>query len=357
MARERAYSITQSYDYAEDISVVGNYVWDTGTLAWVKMTQPAGGGGGGGGAVTVADGADATQGALADAAVTTNTTGTISGKLRGLVAILASVWDSLNGRLKVDGSGVTQPVSGTFWQTTQPVSGPLTDAQLRAVAVPVSGTFWQATQPVSGPLTDTQLRASAVPISMSAALPAGTNRIGSVRPVDSADADLTSTIATQTSRFLGVQASKDAGRTQVNFYATGVASGATGVETAITLTKSPGTSATSAAASHAITNGKRYRITSITFAARGHATATAQVTTFNFRVNTGGAVTTSSTPIVLAARVATPATALAWDRVNIPIGDGFEITGTSTLQIGITANAVFTTNAPTWDVLITGFEY
>lgn len=60
---------------------------------------------------------------------------------------------------KVDGSAVTQPVSGTFWQATQPVSGPLTDAQLRATAVPVSG-----------PLTDTQLRASAVPVS-AAALP------------------------------------------------------------------------------------------------------------------------------------------------------------------------------------------
>jgi hypothetical protein len=77
----------------------------------------------------------------------------------------------------VDGSGVTQPVSGTFWQATQPVSGPLTDVQLRATAVPVSGTFWQATQPisgsvsitgtaaVSGPLTDAQLRATAVPVS------------------------------------------------------------------------------------------------------------------------------------------------------------------------------------------------
>ena len=41
------------------------------------------------------------------------------------------------------------PVSGTFWQATQPVSGPLTDTQLRASAVPVSGTFWQATQPIS----------------------------------------------------------------------------------------------------------------------------------------------------------------------------------------------------------------
>jgi hypothetical protein len=37
--------------------------------------------------------------------------------------------------------GTPQPVSGTFWQTTQPVSGPLTDAQLRATAVPVSGSF------------------------------------------------------------------------------------------------------------------------------------------------------------------------------------------------------------------------
>lgn len=38
-----------------------------------------------------------------------------------------------SGVLKVDNSGNTQPVSGTFWQATQPVSG----------------TFWQATQPVS----------------------------------------------------------------------------------------------------------------------------------------------------------------------------------------------------------------
>lgn len=50
---------------------------------------------------------------------------------------------------------------------TQPVSGPLTDTQLRAAAVPVSGTVT-----ASGPLTDAQLRASAVPVSM-AAIPTG----------------------------------------------------------------------------------------------------------------------------------------------------------------------------------------
>lgn len=47
----------------------------------------------------------------------------------------------------------TVPVTGTFWQATQPVSGPLTDTQLRAAAVPVSG-----------PLTDSQLRATPVPV-------------------------------------------------------------------------------------------------------------------------------------------------------------------------------------------------
>lgn len=96
----------------------------------------------------------------------------------------------------------TTPVTGTFWQATQPVSftwAGLTDTQLRATALPVSGTFFQATQPVSiasmpstpvtgtfwqatqpvslasttvtgsvavtGPVTDTQLRATAVPVS------------------------------------------------------------------------------------------------------------------------------------------------------------------------------------------------
>lgn len=39
------------------------------------------------------------------------------------------------GTVDIDG---TVPVTGTFWQATQPVSGPLTDAELRAAAVPVN---------------------------------------------------------------------------------------------------------------------------------------------------------------------------------------------------------------------------
>jgi hypothetical protein len=40
-------------------------------------------------------------------------------------------------------------VSVSNFPSSQAVTGPLTDSQLRATAVPVSGTFWQATQPVS----------------------------------------------------------------------------------------------------------------------------------------------------------------------------------------------------------------
>ena len=67
----------------------------------------------------------------------------------------------------------THGVTGTFWQTTQPVS------IASMPSTPVTGTFWQATQPVSltsttitgsvtvtGPLTDTQIRATALPVSL-----------------------------------------------------------------------------------------------------------------------------------------------------------------------------------------------
>ncbi len=100
--------------------------------------------------------------------------------------LLTGVPGTANG-VKVDGSAVTQPVSGTFWQTTQPVSGTVTADQggtwnigtvtavtaitdslpagsntIGAVdqagtwnvgvtgSVAVTGTFWQTTQPVSG---------------------------------------------------------------------------------------------------------------------------------------------------------------------------------------------------------------
>jgi hypothetical protein len=167
----------------------------------------------------------------------------------------------------------------------------------------------------------------------------------------------TLTKGTQGSTGVSTQDLKDSGRVNLQFHATAVASGTTTTETAITLTKAADTGATSSAASFVITSGKRFRITSITFASLGNATATAQNTVFKLRINTAGAVTTASTPIVLQVRTATAAVASAYDRFYVPIPDGMEFLGNGTIQFGVTAAATFTTNAPTWDVCITGFEY
>lgn len=95
----------------------------------------------------------------------------------------------LLGHVNVDNASIA--VTGTFWQGTQPVSlASIPNSSNLDVAlstrlkpadtltkvatvdtitnpVAVTGTFWQSIQPVSGPLTDTQLRASAVPVSVS----------------------------------------------------------------------------------------------------------------------------------------------------------------------------------------------
>lgn len=84
---------------------------------------------------------------------------------------LASGWDSGNSKvraLKVDASQNLNVNVQAATLGTVTVSGPLTDAQLRASAVPVSlasttitgsvavtGTFWQATQPISGAVSFT----------------------------------------------------------------------------------------------------------------------------------------------------------------------------------------------------------
>jgi len=89
---------------------------------------------------TVTPGEEAFQviGAIAKAAAPTYTEGyavmprvTLSGDtaitLDGeVVSANLAQYTPVSGRLPVDGSGVTQPVSGTFWQATQPVSGTVT---------------------------------------------------------------------------------------------------------------------------------------------------------------------------------------------------------------------------------------
>lgn len=152
---------------------------------------------------------------------------------------------------------------------------------------------------------------------------------------------------------------RDTARVFKQLSAVGAAAGTTGTETIIQLAAAGflGAAAAAAANSYTPTSGKRFRVTSISVASRGNATATAQITTFTLRMNTAGAITTGSN-VCLQLRSATPATALAWDRVVLNFeGEGPDILGDGTLTFGMTANAVYTTNAPTWDVIITGYEY
>ena len=162
---------------------VKNLIYDTDSMTWIAQ-GPATSSGGGGGDATAAN------------QVTGNTS---------LASIDSKTPALTSGRVPVDGSGVVQPVSGPLTDTqlrasAVPVSGPLTDAELRASAVPVSasslplptGASTSANQTtansslssidsklsgtlaVSGPLTDTQLRATAVPVSAaSLPLPSG----------------------------------------------------------------------------------------------------------------------------------------------------------------------------------------
>jgi hypothetical protein len=78
-----------------------------------------------------------------------------------------------SGSITVDNFPATQPVSiatmpstpvtGTFWQATQPVSGSVSVGNFPATQA-VTGTFWQATQPVSGTVTTTPVVSSSATI-------------------------------------------------------------------------------------------------------------------------------------------------------------------------------------------------
>jgi hypothetical protein len=119
-------------------------VYDNGDGTWSLATSA--GAAGGGGAVSIPDGDDAAEGSVLDAAVTTNTTGTVSGKLRGLVAHMVTLLSRLpaalaaNGGLKVEGvaGGVAVPVSGGV--TSTPAASELHLGELGGNGIPITMT-------------------------------------------------------------------------------------------------------------------------------------------------------------------------------------------------------------------------
>lgn len=325
------------------------------------------------------------------------------------------------------------PVTGAFYQATQPVSiagtvntntgltQPLTDTQLRATPVPVSGTFyqatqpvsiasmpttpvtgtfWQATQPVSGPLTDTQLRASAVPVSGTiAATQSGTWNIGSIttmpttpvtgtfwqatQPISAVSLPLPSGASTETTLSslngkvtacntgavtisavpsitkgtqgttgFAVQDLKDSGRTLCSFTASAVT--ANTAEALISLTPYRDLVAGAAATTFAVTSGKRLRLQALILTVR--CTSTVNVGGIvRLRMLAGTVLVTSPVHFSVGGQGSNLATAVAGNAMSyfVDLPEGFELSGT--MQFGLTQ--LFSAATATLDVHVIGYEY
>jgi hypothetical protein len=90
------------------------------------------------GTISLPTGAATSANQPSNAAAASTTTGQTGNLAMGAVTTAAPAYTTATtnnlslttaGALRVDGSAVTQPVSGTFWQTTQPVSGTVTATQ------------------------------------------------------------------------------------------------------------------------------------------------------------------------------------------------------------------------------------
>jgi hypothetical protein len=269
------------------------------------------------------------------------------------------------------------PVSGTFWQATQPVSGPLTDAQLRALAVPiadgggsitvdgsvsvsnfpatqaVTGTFWQATQPVSiaaaVPVTDNggSLTVDGS-VSLAAAIPAGTNNIGDV------DVLTLPALPTGTNTIGKVQCANLPSRVRViyRFHGTPTAAPA---DTILTLTRlMEGDATNDTGTTWAVTAAKRLRIQGVKLGVKANAAAAAWATA-TIRVNISGAAVIGSDSYF---RLDVGLTAASANSTVTPAyidfgDDGFELSGTEQFCISLAAQA--TTNIISLEMW--GYEY
>lgn len=317
---------------------VDNYVWDAGGLAWVKMTQP---GGGGGGAATIADGADVTQGAIADAAVG-DASGTVNAHLRQVAKLLAAA-------LPLPTGAATE---ATLAARTKPSDQQHVIVDTMTPALALDATVNGLLKPAS------TLAAVTAVTAITNALPAGTNRLGSARLVDSADADLSAAKGVQTTRSVGVTDQKDAGRVVIMW--TAEFSPAAVAEALLTVTESRDGAAVTTFTSKVVTNGKRLRLTSWGMAVENTLGVNPKRAKLRLKFNTAGAVVVGS-PLQanLVASVATAVNTVGQEAFQ-EFPDGIEYLGDGTKQIGFTLEFPdWVTAAQTGKVYITifGFEY
>jgi hypothetical protein len=140
---------------------------------------------------TVLNAIDTNAGATDDAAITTDAAGTLSGKLRGLVAILADVWDSVSHFLRVSIQNATLAVTQSgVWSVTAnagtnlntsalalEVGGNLASIKTNTDKIPVLPAIAANQQPAATTPTSYNVTMTLANTEYSQALPANTKRV------------------------------------------------------------------------------------------------------------------------------------------------------------------------------------
>lgn len=279
------------------------------------------------------------------------------------------------GALQVDGSGAVQPVSisgtiavtGTFWQSVQPVSasslplptnaaqesggnlatlaGTVSSGKLQVnitnTAIAVTGTFWQAVQPISGTVAVSNFPATQ-PVSISSVV-STTQQGGTSGLVGDVQAK-----GVQGVNALMTQDFKDSGRVAKVYTATFSATTTAGL---VSLTPITDGVAGTAGTSFSITAGKRFRIQAIMLTCF-NATAAIHACQVNLVISPSGAVTTSSPNVATVAVTTASATANLSASQAQSFSDGYEISGTQ--QFGIEQQGIALAGQT---VILMGYEY
>jgi hypothetical protein len=329
----------------------------------------------------------------------------------GQAAIIAALGTPVQagGAVSVSNFPATQPVSGTFWQATQPISGTVAISGTPTVTVgnasiAVTGTFWQATQPVSGTffqatqpvsiagtvavsgtffqttqpvsiaaavtvaqataasLNATVVFASAQPVTLTSTTITGTPAVSLASTTITGTVAVTAptlTKGTQAANGFSVQALKDAGRNQTNYFmAAQVVSTATEALQSLTGYKS-GALVAATTTPAVVTAGKTYRIQRITMTSIA-ATAIGSIQV-QLRANTGGVVAIGSPVVDSWILGGTTSTFVAGDTetVNIDIPDGMEFAAGTGIGITVLGLApAGTAQAGNYaKVSVVGYEY
>lgn len=365
------------YAAAGNISPVGMYVWNTGSLAWEKQTPI---GASGGGAVTLADGADVAEGTRADAAYVTGS-GTVVAILKGIFGKFGTLGQKVmagstpvaiasdQSALPITAAALPLPAgaASAALQTQPGVDiGDVTinnagganavNIQDGGNSITVDGTVTTA-PPANATENITQFGGTNIstgPGASGAGMPRLTTTNDSqMRLLDSAGADLTSAKAAQSARFLGVQSALDAGRQFITF--TAVAAAGVVAEALFALGQNKAGTVTAGVTSYVVTNGKTFRFQSITWSVRA-AAAAVPFSRVIIRSNTAGATVVGSNVLFDAGECFGIAAVIGvGGQMTINLPDGLEIVGNGTISFGVAHLDQAITNII--NLTVCGFEY